>query len=325
MRSRRKVLGTTFVLAAASLLPTVSHAQAWPSKPVRFVSAFAPGGPVDVVARIIGQKLGDTWGQPVVIENRPGAAGNIGSAYVAKQPADGYTVLVNSSSFAVNVSLTKDPGYDADKDFIPVVLVASAPNVIVASPKLGVNNLKEALDRARTGKLNFGTAGAGTTPHLSGEHLFKSVAGVTVTHVPYKSAAAAAQAAMAGEVELASVALSGAVPLIRAGKVKGLLVTSAKRIAAIPDVPTPAEAGITPFEHYTWVGLFMPAGSPSEAVNRLNAETVKALAAPDVRERLAAVGFDALGSTPAEFARYVKSEVATWAKVVKDTGAKVEQ
>jgi tripartite-type tricarboxylate transporter receptor subunit TctC len=302
-----------------------AQAQTYPTKPVRFVSAFAPGGPVDVVARIVGQKLGETWGQQVLIENRAGAAGNIGSAYVAKQPADGYTVLVNSSSFAVNVSLTKDPGYDAERDFIPVLLVASAPNVIVASPKLGVNNLREALERARSGKLNFGTAGAGTTPHLSAEYLFRTVAGVNVTHIPYKSAAAAAQAAMASEVELASVALSGAVPLIKSGKVKGLLVTSGKRIAAIPDVPTPAEAGVTPFEHYTWVGLFLPTGSPAEAVTRLNSEVNKLLLLPDVRERLVAVGFDAIGGSSAEFARYVKTEVSTWAKVVRDTGAKLEQ
>jgi len=205
---------------------TAALAQGYPAKPVRFVVAFAPGGPADIVARLVAQKLGDAWGQPVVVENRGGAGGNIAAQLVSKATPDGYTVLVTTSAIAVNQSLSKNPGYDVEKDLISVAVVASSPNVIVASPALGANTLQEVVEKAKSGKLNYGTAGAGTTPHLSAEYLFKILAKVPVTHVPYKGGGPALAAAMSGEVELVSVAMPPAVPILPiSARIRSLAVT----------------------------------------------------------------------------------------------------
>ena len=311
---------------ALSIAAAAAHAQgaAYPAKPVRFVVAFAPGGPADIVARLVAQKLGDAWGHPVVVENRGGAGGNVAAQAVAKTPPDGYTVLVTTSAIAVNQSLTKNPGYDAEKDLIAVARVASSPNVIVASPALAASTLQEVVEKAKSGKLNYGTAGAGTTPHLSAEYLFKILARVPVTHVPYKGGGPALAAAMSGEVELVSVAMPPAVPLIKSGKVRGLAVTSDRRVAALPDVPTVAESGFPGFADYTWVGLFVPAGAPPDVVVRLNSEVEKLLQQPDMRERLATIGFEPVGGTPPQFAEYLKTELVKWARVVRETGATAE-
>jgi len=310
----------------AALVPTWAFAQntAYPSRPVRFVVAFAPGGIADVAARLIAQKLGDAWGQPVVVENRGGAGGNVGTTLVARASPDGYTVLVTTTSIAVNPSLYKNPGYDLEKDLVPVIEMASSPNLIVTHPSLGVNNLQELIAKAKSGKLNYATAGAGTTPHLTAEHLFRIRAGVDVTHIPYGGAGPAVAAVVAGQVEIGSVAMPPAVPMVRAGRLRGIAVTSSKRIAALPDVATVAEQGFPGFEDYTWVGLFMPAGSPPEAVARLNTEIEKVLATTDVKERLAALGFEPVGGSPQQFAAYLKKELAKWAAMVKETGAKVD-
>jgi tripartite-type tricarboxylate transporter receptor subunit TctC len=309
------------VLGAAE---TAALAQGYPAKPVRFVVAFAPGGPADIVARLVAQKLGDQWGQPVVVENRGGAGGNIAAQLVSKAAPDGYTVLVTTSAIAVNQSLTKTPGYDAEKDLIAAALVASSPNVIVAAPTLGANTLQEVVEKAKSGKLNYGTAGPGTTPHLSAEYLFKILAKVPVTHVPYKGGGPALAALMASEIELVSVAMPPAVPMIKSGKIRGIAVTSDRRVAALPDVPTVAESGFPGFADYTWVGLFVPAGTPADAVARLNGEIDKLLQQPDLRERLAPIGFEPIGGTPAQFADYLKTELVKWAKVVRETGASAE-
>jgi len=313
----------TRTLLAAAFLAFVppALAQSYPTKPIRFIVAFAPGGPADIVARVVGSKLGEAIGQPVVVENRGGAGGNVAAGAVAKAAPDGYTVLVTTSAIAVNKTLTKDPGYDVEKDLVITAVMASSPNVIVASNALGANTLQEVVAKAKGGKLNYGTAGAGTTPHLSAEYLFKILAKVPVTHIPYKGAGPALAAVMSGEVDLVSAAMPPAVPIIKSGKARGIAVTSDKRVAALPDVPTVAESGFPGFADYTWVGLFVPTGTPSDIVNKINTEVEKLLMQPEMRERLAAIGFDPVGGSPSQSGDYLKSEVAKWARVVKETGA----
>ena len=313
-------LGAMLLAGAANAQPAIVY----PDKPVRLVVAFAPGGIADVVARFIGQKLGDAWGQPLVIENRGGAAGSIATKLVAKAAPDGYTVLINTSAYVVAPGLNKDAGYDPEKDLVPVMNVASSPNMIVVNPGIAANTLKDAMALAKTGKLNYGTAGAGTTPHLSAEYLFRILAGVNIVHIPYPGAGPALNAVMGGQVELGSVALAPAVPLVRSGKVRALAVSSAKRVAALPDVPTIAESGYPGFEDNTWVGLFVPVGTPPAIVDRLNAAVAAVLAQPDLKERLAGLGFEPDGGSPGEFARYISAEVRKWAKVIRETGARAE-
>jgi tripartite-type tricarboxylate transporter receptor subunit TctC len=311
-------------LAGVLLAPAVLAQGAWPTKPVRVVVAFAPGGIADVAARLISVKLTEALGQQVVVENRAGAGGSVATVAVAHAAPDGYTVLATTTSVAVNPSLMRDAGYDLEKDLMPVINMASSPNLFVVYPGAGVKTMKQLIEKARSGKMNYGTAGAGTTPHLSAEYLFKNLAKVNITHIPYKGAGPAVAAAVAGEVEIASVAMPPAVSQVKGGRLIGLAVTSSKRVAALPDVPTVAESGFPGFEDYTWVGFFMPAGSPVEAVNRLNAEMNKLLATQDMKDRLAALGFEPVGGSPAEFGRYVSAEVQKWAKVVRETGAKSE-
>ena len=312
------------VLGCALFAPAVLGQGAYPNKPVRIIVAFAPGGIADVAARLVAAKMSESWGQNVVVENRAGGGGSIGVVAAARSAPDGYTVLATTTSIAVNPSLSANAGYDIDKDLVPVINLASSPNLFAAYPGAGATTLRQFIDKAKSGKLNYGSAGSGTTPHLSAEYLFKILAKVNVTHVPYKGAGPAVAAAVAGEVEVASVAMPPVVPQVKAGRLIGLAVTSNKRVAALPDVPTVAESGFPGFEDYTWVGFFMAAGTPPEAVNRFNSEINKLLATQDMKDRLAALGFEPVGGSPAEFGRYVTAEVQKWAKVVKDTGAKAE-
>jgi tripartite-type tricarboxylate transporter receptor subunit TctC len=318
----------TLVCLSTALLLGISagaHAQnSYPTKPVKFVVAFAPGGPADIIARLLGQRLSESLGQPVVVENRAGAGGNVASGIVAKAAPDGYTLMINTSSLAVNVSLSKNPGFDAEKDFTLASVVASSPNLLVAYPGLKAKNLQEIVAEAKSGKLNYGTAGAGTTPHLTAEYLFKVLAKVDVTHIPFQGAGPALNATMGGQVEMASVALPAAVEMVKGGKVRGLAVTSNKRVAALPDVPTVAESGFPGFEDYTWVGVFTPSKTPTEVVQHLNSEINKILRSADFQAKLAGVGFEPVGGTTKEAADYLKAELAKWAKVVKETGTKVE-
>jgi tripartite-type tricarboxylate transporter receptor subunit TctC len=318
----------TLVCLSTALLLGISagaHAQnSYPTKPVKFVVAFAPGGPADIIARLLGQRLSESLGQPVVVENRAGAGGNVASGIVAKAAPDGYTLMINTSSLAVNVSLSKNPGFDAEKDFTLASVVASSPNLLVAYPGLKAKNLQEIVVEAKSGKLNYGTAGAGTTPHLTAEYLFKVLAKVDVTHIPFQGAGPALNATMGGQVEMASVALPAAVEMVKGGKVRGLAVTSNKRVAALPDVPTVAESGFPGFEDYTWVGVFAPSKTPTEVVQHLNSEINKILRSADFQIKLAGVGFEPVGGSTKEAADYLKAELAKWAKVVKETGTKVE-
>jgi tripartite-type tricarboxylate transporter receptor subunit TctC len=319
-----KSICTAIFSVLICLNSTPSLSQTYPDKPVRFIVPYAPGGPTDIIARLLGQKLSESWKQTIIVENRPGASGNLGTAQVAKSAADGYTVLINTSSVAVNTSLYVNPGYNLEKDLLGVANVASSPNVIVAGSSLGAKNLREAIDKAKTGSLNYASPGGGTTPNLSAEYLFKVLAKVDVMHVPYKGAGPALNAALTGEVQFASVAMPAAVPLIKSGRLQGLAVTSAKRSQALPDVATVSESGFPGFEDYTWVGVFVPAATPIAIATRINADIEALLAQADFRARLDNVGFEPSGGSLESFARYIKLESIKWAKVVKETGTKPE-
>ena len=315
----RLLLGLLLSFAAS-----VASAQGYPSKPVRFIVPFQPAGPADLVARLVGQRLGEMWGHQIVVENRAGAGGNVGAVAAARSAPDGYTVMVTSSAVVVNVTLSSRPGYDLDKDFIPVINVASSPNVIAASSEWGPKTLREAIARAKSEKVAYASPGAGTTPHLSAEYLFRVLSKTDIMHVPYKGGAPAAAAAAGGEVQLVSSALPAMIPFIRSGRVKALAVTSAQRVASLPDVPTVEEAGYPGFADYTWIGVFVPTGTPANVVSRLHADIDKALMQADFRERIAAAGFDAVGGTQQGFVQYVKEEVTRWGKIVRATGAQVD-
>ncbi|HVE48544.1 MAG TPA: tripartite tricarboxylate transporter substrate binding protein [Casimicrobiaceae bacterium] len=312
---------------AVATLPTLAHAQgAYPNKPIRVVVPFPAGGATDILARAAGQKMTEAFGQPVVVDNRPGAGGNIGSELVAKAPNDGYTLLMGTvGTHAINASLYSKMPYDHVKDFIPIVLVAGVPNVLVVHPSVPANSVQEliAYGKANPGKLSFASSGSGTSIHLSGE-LFKVLTGVQMLHVPYKGSAPAVTDLLGGQVQLMFDNLPSALPHIKAGKLKALAVTSMARAPALPDVPTINESGVPGFEASSWFGLLAPAGTSREVVTKVNGEVAKWLATPDGKEKLAAVGANAAGGPPEDFAKHIAAETTKWAKVVKDSGAKVE-
>ena len=299
------------------------EAKDYPNRPLRFLVPHAPGGPTDIMARVVAQRLTEAAGWTVVIDNRAGAGGNIGSALVARANPDGYTVLVNSSAFAVNVSLFRKPGYDV-KDFAPVINGGVIPNILFVHPSFPVATLQELIKLGKSKKLSYASAGMGTTPHLTAERLLKTMAGLDITHIPYNGAALAANAVVANEVPVGSAAVTAPAPLIRAGRLKGIVVTSLQRSPALPDVPTVAESGFPGYEDYTLIAFFAPYGTPRPAVEKLNAEVTKALQVPAVKERLATLGFEFTPNTPQQFSEYLKREVVKWAKVVQDSGARVD-
>lgn len=301
-------------------------AQTYPVKPIRMIVPSTPGGGPDLMARAIAQKLSETLGRQVVVETRPGAGGIIGSEYVAKSPADGYTLIMgNAGSHSVNPGLYRKLPYDPQRDFAPVSLVSSAPNILIVHPSLPVKSVKDliAIAKARPGDLTFGSGSNGSTAHLSGE-LFRTLAKVNMVHVPFKGAPAAVIGVMTGEVSLAILNLPPALPHVKSGKLKALGVSTAKRSSAVPDLPTIAEAGLPGYEATAWFGVLAPAGTPAGIITRLNAEIVKGLSAGDVRKRIAADGGEVIGSTPEEFAAVMKRDIAKWAKVVELSGARVD-
>jgi len=313
-------------LAALAAFALAQAPAAYPSKPIRLVVPFPPGGATDILAREVAKHLTDAWGQSVVVDNRPGAGGNIGSELVAKAAPDGYTLEMGTvGTHAINASLYSKMPYDHIKDFVPVILVAGVPNVLEVNPSLPVNSVQEliAYAKANPNKLNFASSGAGTSIHLSGE-LFKVMAGVQMTHVPYKGSAPALADLIGGQVQLMFDNLPPSLPQIKAGKLRALAVTSAARAPALPDVPTVAEAGLPGFEASSWFGLLAPAGTPPAIVTKLNAEIAKWLTSPEAKEKLASVGANIAGGTPEDFARHIQAETAKWAKVVKESGAKVD-
>ena len=301
-------------------------AQPYPTKAVRMVVPFAAGaGSNDIMARLIAQKLGDSLGQQFVVDNRPGASGIIGCDIVAKAQPDGYTVLMMSLTFTVNPSLFRKLPYDTVKDLTPVTMVASAPLMLVVHPSVPVKSVAEfiAYAKANPGKLNFGSGGPGTTPHLAGEML-KTMAHLDVTHIPYKGGAPALSDLVGGQIQFMLENIPGTLPFAKAGKLRALAVTDLKRSPLLPDLPTLDESGLKGYQIVGWNGLFVPAGTPSAIINKLHAEVVKALALPDVKERLATMGADGVGDTPQHFTAFIKAEIPKWAKVVKDAGLKVE-
>jgi len=312
-----------FIMALAS---SPAHAQSYPSKPIRFVVPYPAGGPLDTIARLLGAKVGESVKQAVVVDNKPGAGGNIGADIVAKSPADGYTILMGAvATHAINPTLYKAIPYDSIKDFAPVTQVASTPNILVVHPSVPGANVREFIAHAKAnpGKLNFGSGSTGSAGHLAGE-LFKSMAGVDMVHIPYKGAAPAMQDLVAGQIQLMFDNLASALTQVRAGKVKALAVTTAKRTPFAPDIPTIAESGLPGFDISTWFGVFAPAGTPREALDRLHAEFAKALAAPDVREKMVNMGAEPVGNRPEEFAAFVRAEAEKYGGVIKASGAKVD-
>jgi tripartite-type tricarboxylate transporter receptor subunit TctC len=322
-KSRMNVVaGILLAFAGTFGIALQADAQAWPAKPIHFVVAFAPGGPADIVARIVGQKLTEYLGQQIVVENRGGAGGNIGATAVAKSAADGYTVLVTTTAFAVNATLFSNPGYDAERDFIPVMAVASQPNLIVVNANVAAKTLSEYLAQVKGKKIVFASPGSGTAPHLTGENLLRVLAKLDATAVHFRGAGPAVAAVVAGEPEIGSMAVASPLPYLKSGRLRALGVSSAKRLAILPDVPTFVELGYPGVQDYTWIGVFLAAGTPAAIVNRLNEALNRAAQSPDVRERLETQALDPVGGTPREFAEYVKAEIAKWGRIVQETGSK---
>jgi tripartite-type tricarboxylate transporter receptor subunit TctC len=322
-------MGTALLRFLAALVlaaPALAQAQGYPAKPIHFIVPYPAGGPLDTVARLLGQKVSERVGQPVVVENKPGAGGNIGADLVAKSPPDGYTILMGAvATHAINPTLYANIPYDPVKDFAPVTQVASTPNVLVVNPSVPVSSVKEfiAYAKAHPGTLNFGSGSTGSAGHLAGE-LFKAMAGVQMVHVPYKGAGPAMQDLIGGQIQLMFDNLASSMGQIRAGKVKALAVTTARRSSLAPALPTIAESGLPGFDISTWFGVFAPGGTPPPIVQRLNDEFVRALSDPGVRESMLRLGAEPVGNTPGEFAAYIRSEARKYAGVVKASGARVD-
>ena len=303
-----------------------ASAGAFPEKPARFVVGFTPGGPSDILARALGQKLGERWGQQVVIENRPGAGGNIAAEAVAKSPADGYTWLLgNNSILATNNALYRKLAYDPVKDFAPVALVAVQPNILVVHPDVPAKSVAELVEvlKKNPGKLNYASSGAGAAAHLAGE-LFKTMAGVEIVHIPYKGAQPALNDLIAGHAQLMFATSASVIPFLKAGRLRALAVTTAQRSPSVPDLPTVSEAGLPGFEATTWHGVVVPAATPAPLVQKLNQDINAVLKEKDLSERLAGLGAEVVTGSPRDFSDYIAREIPKWTKVVRDSGAKAD-
>ena len=312
-----------FVAFLFLIISNAAGAQDWPrQKAVHIVVGFAPGATTDLVARLVAPKLSEAIGQSVIVENKPGAGGNVATQHVKRSAPDGYTLLVTSVAYAVNPSLYPNAGYDPFTDFVPVILAPSTPNIITVNPAVPVKNLQELIALARKEQLSYASSGIGTTTHLSMERI-KMAAKVDITHVPYQPAQAVG-AAVAGHTQISSTSMPPAVPQVKSGKVRAIAVTSAQRSPALPDVPTVNEQGLSGFDDLTWTAFFAPAGTPQDLVNRINSEINRALSSPDVRERRGQLGLEWRSNTSGEFATFLRDEVQKWAKAVKDSGAKAD-
>jgi len=313
------------IITALLACACVVHAQQYPAKPIRLVVGFAAGGPSDVAARTIAQKLTEKWGQQVIVDIRPGAGGNIASEIVAKAPADGYTLLEPAFAHAVNPFLYSKLPFDTLKDFAPVLLFASIANVLVVHPSIPAQSVKEliAFAKTRPGQLSYGSSGNGTASHLAGE-LLNLMGGIKIAHIPYKGLAPAHTEVMGGQIGLLFDGIVTGIPAVKAGRLRALAVTTVKRWQGTPDIPTMSEAGLTGFEVNSWYGLIAPAGTPREIIMKLNTEVARSLREPDARERLYSIGAEPMNNTPEEFAAYINAEMAKWSKVVKTAGIRAD-
>lgn len=325
-RTTLRVLATSIALATISALPFGAHAaDAWPARPIQLLIPYPPGGSADLLARPLGAKLQERLGQPVVLDYRPGAGGTIASQMLARSKPDGYTFIMVLAAHAINPSLYPKLPYDTRKDFAPVSLVANLPLILAGSTSLKARNVSEliAAAKASPGTITFGSAGNGNTGHLAGE-LFDSMAGVKMTHVPYKGSAQVVNAMLAGDIQLTFDSISTSMPQIRSGRMTALAVTSAKRAAMAPDVPTLAESGVPGFDINGWYAILAPAGTPAAIVDKLSGDIASVLAQPDLRAQIAANGYEPVGSTPAALGKHIDAELVRWNKVVKDAGVKLE-
>ena len=321
MKAARLLVAGVLALCSAQL-----HAQSYPSKPIRIIVPVAAGGIADYYSRVIGAKLGEAWGQPVLVENRPGGGGNIGSDIVAKSPADGYTMVMGFvGSHAVNPFLIKNMPYDPQRDFVPVAMAIEAEGMLAVHPSMPVRTVADliALARAQPGKLSYASGGVGTSSHLAGE-LFKSMTGTDIVHIPYKGNAPAIADLIGGQTQLTFATMPTVIPHVRAGKLRGVAVIGSTRSAAAPELPTIAEAGVPGFSVNNWIGLFAPAGTPAEIVRKVNTEVMRIMRLPEVTRRMEVEGERFTPNSPEEFAQFVRSEVAKWGKVVKDAGLKAD-
>jgi tripartite-type tricarboxylate transporter receptor subunit TctC len=313
-------LAAVLVSAAAAV-----SAQSYPVKPVRVLVGFPPGAGVDITTRLFTPRLAEALGQPFVVDNRPGAAGNIAAEVAAKTPPDGYSILSASAPIVMSQALYAKPGFNLERDFDPIGMMASAPFILVVHPSLPAKSLKEfvAIAKSRPGQMAFASTGNGSTPHLSMEML-KAQAGIDLVHVPYKGTPQAVVDLLSGQVQAMFANTLSVLPQVQAGRLRALAISSAKRSAAAPELPTVAESGMPGYESGTWFGLFAPAGTPREVITRLNGELVRIVATPDMKARLLAQGADPISVTPEQFRAFVKNELARWGKVVKTVGIKVE-
>ncbi len=320
------MLGALLATALATAGPRIAHAaDAWPVKPIQLLIPYPPGGSADLLARPLSAKLQERLGQPIVLDYRPGAGGTIASQTLARSKPDGYTLIMVLAAHAINPSLYPKLPYDTRKDFAPVSLVANLPLILASSQSLQARNVAELIAQARAtpGKITFGSAGNGNTGHLAGE-LFDSMTGVKMTHVPYKGSAQVVNAMLAGDIQLTFDSISTSMPQIRAGKMRALAVTSAKRAAMAPDVPTLAEAGVPGFDINGWYAILAPAGTPRDVVDKLSSEIAAVLAQPDLRAQIAANGYEPVGSTPSALGAHIEAELVRWNKVVTGAGVKLE-
>jgi tripartite-type tricarboxylate transporter receptor subunit TctC len=318
MKLKSLLMGFALCAAAASAL-----AQPFPNRPVKIIFGFPAASATDVIARAVGQKLSERWGQPVVIDNRPGAGGNLGTEIAAKLPADGYNIFFGTVANAISTSYYSKLNYDYLKDFTPVTLVATTPLVLVANPAFAPKTTKELIDylKANPGKVDFGSGGPGTSNHLAGE-MFKAATGTEMTHVPYKGTPAAYMDLMSGRITLMFDNIVAVMPHIKTGALRPIAVTSARRASSLPDVPTIAESGIPGFEAVSWIGALVPTGTPKDIVDKIHTDLVAVLRMPDVQERLAASGAVVVGNSQEQFAAWNRSEIDKWARAVKASGAK---
>jgi tripartite-type tricarboxylate transporter receptor subunit TctC len=321
-----QTVGTTLLAAVLAVaLQAQARTGSYPDRPVRLIVPVAPGGGTDIIARSLAQKLADAWGQTVVVDNRAGAGSTVGTALAARAAPDGYTLVLVSIGLAFNESLYAKLPYDTQRDLAPITLVATQPNLLLVNPAVPAKNVAELLQlaKAKPGALAYASGGAGSASHLSGE-LFRSMAGIALVHVPYKGTAPALTDLVAGQVQLLVTPMVQALPLVTAGRVRALAVTSSQRSALMPAVPTLAEAGVPGYEFNTWYGILAPAGTPKAVIDRVQRDSVAALAAADLRERFSAGGLEPLTSTPDEFAAYLRAEITKWGRIIRDNNLRAD-